>query len=438
MTVTIDPPSVPADATSVATVTVKFRNPENGQPWKGQQVILTSSGKGTRIVIPNSVTNDDGVVTATISSTFVEKKTIKAQVGDYYNSADINFSGCTSALFAPLAPVALNAKVGALIASDFNRDGNADVVFTDDLRHPSVWLGNGDGTFRNVPGDALDTRVSSFNTGDVNNDGKVDIVVTTNESGSAGVSILLGKGDGTFERGATFSTGNAFCKSAPQDYSGDGKLDLVVSDETGNLSVLLGNGDGTFQSGINTAISQSPNGVLSGDYNGDGKRDIGLYTQRDHTMSILLGNGSGAFQKAFGYDLGEAPYPSTVGDFNGDGKSDLAVGFYDNNLKVLLATGNGALSSAVPYSVGTGPVPTTGDLDGDGKPDLLTANSEETSISLLIGNGDGTFQSQIPYGNLIGPSNPNVGDFNGDGKIDFAVTNYPGALNVFLRTGCSR
>src|SRR6202166_2892744 len=82
-----------------------------------------------------------------------------------------------------------------------------------------------------------------------------------------------------------------------------------------------------------------------------------------------------------------------------------------------------------------------GDFNGDGIPDLAVS---EFGIDILLGNGDGTFKARLlapgnlPYIEFIA-----VGDFNGDGKLDLAVaycndafpTTQPGAVEILLGNG---
>ena len=63
------------------------------------------------------------------------------------------------------------------------------------------------------------------------------------------------------------------------------------------------------------------------------------------------------------------------------------------------------------------------DFNGDGKRDLAVANNADlgTGVSILLGNGDGTFGAAASV-QTGGPANHiDSGDFNGDGKRDLAV-----------------
>ena len=271
--------------------------------------------------------------------------------------------------------------------------------------------------------------------GDFNGDGKADLVVGNYFSNS--VSVLLGKGDGTFQTGVN-SNASAPTSLAVADFNGDGKADLVVGNDYEGyfVSVLLGNGDWTFQAAVNYEIgSIHTYTVAVGDFNGDGKADIVVANLGagpiPGDLSVLLGNGDGTFKAAVNYTTYAAgsPFAVAVGDFNGDGKADLAVAnLYGNNVSVLLGNGDGTFQAATNYNVGTAPFSVAaGDFNGDGKLDLAVANSGSSpargNVSVLLGRGDGTFQAAVNYNAGISPRAVAVGDFNGDGKADLVVAN---------------
>jgi hypothetical protein len=144
--------------------------------------------------------------------------------------------------------------------------------------------------------------------GDFNSDGKIDLAVAN--FGSRSVSVLLGKGDGTFQARQDFETGVAPWSLAVTDLDGDGIKDLVVgSRDNTQLSVLFGYGDGTFGPHVDlgtgdvsaallaTLRSQSTKsttgrGIASfatGDFNGDGELDQAATLSATNRVSVLLG-----------------------------------------------------------------------------------------------------------------------------------------------------
>src|SRR6266568_3265685 len=137
----------------------------------------------------------------------------------------------------------------------------------------------------------------------------------------------------------------------------------------------------------------------------------------------------------------QGPSNIVVGDFNGDGKPDLAVAnFGDWNVYVLLGNGDGTFQVARSVYFNGGGARfwyiAEGDFNGDGKLDLAVTDYSNNNVSVLLGNGDGTFQAPrtFPVGN--GPAGVAVADLNGDGKPDLVVANFDdNTLSVLLGNG---
>src|SRR5205807_5346036 len=121
-----------------------------------------------------------------------------------------------------------------------------------------------------------------------------------------------------------------------------------------SVSMLLGKGDGTFQTAMNFAVGTNPSSVAVSDFNGDGKLDLAVANQGSNNVSVLLGKGDGTFQAATNFGAGTNLFSVAVGDFNGDGKPDLAVANIGNignpsspsNVSVLLGNGDGSFQAA--------------------------------------------------------------------------------------------
>ena len=67
----------------------------------------------------------------------------------------------------------------------------------------------------------------------------------------------------------------------------------------------------------------------------------------------------------------------------------------------------------------------TGDFNGDGKPDFATVGYDG-NVDVWINRGDGTFQSPLLVPTGTAPVNLAVGDFNNDGIADIAIVSRQG------------
>src|SRR5206468_3093783 len=99
----------------------------------------------------------------------------------------------------------------------------------------------------------------------------------------------------------------------------------------------------------------------------------------------------------------------------------------------LLGNGDGTFQAAQSFpTAGLNPVTVAvGDFNGDGRPDLAVTNGANTTsgavpgnLAVLLGNGDGTFQAARTISAGITPASVAVGDFNGDVRQDLAVGNF--------------
>ena len=279
----------------------------------------------------------------------------------------------------------------SIVAGDFNRDGKSDLAVANFLsKTVAILLGNGNGTFQAARIVNVGGYPTALSAADLNADGKVDLVATDGSSGSdlgQAVEVLIGNGDGTFQSGVRYSTGQSPNGVAVADFNGDGKLDVAVSNSGSNtLSVFLGNGDGTFQPAANYPAAYYPEEIAAADLNGDGKPDIVVLNALINSISLFLGKGDGTFASRTDLPVGEAPQGLAVADFNGDGHLDLAIAnSFDDDIGVLLGVGDGTFHAPSLLVTGTYPAGVSAvDLNGDGKPDLVVANYESNTVSVLL------------------------------------------------------
>ena len=311
------------------------------------------------------------------------------------------FPSCT---FASPKTYASGTPATHFAVLDLNHDGNLDIAMASLDQMVTVLLGKGDGTFGSPtkysvgsgPGGGSGQGIAIA---DVNGDGNPDIVA----GGSVG--ILLGNGDGTFRNGAPLpavASGILIWTFAAGDLNGDGKMDVVYADiENQVVAPLLGNGDGTFRAGQTYAVEQLVDSLILADYNNDGRLDIingsgdaRLFLRPDQSsyIDILLGNGDGTFQGV----------PAYFGLPNSEANSN----FYSINGVALGKFGGGPPGALL---LGFG------------------------GLTLYPGNGKGGFQTPQAI-SFSGPETAVVAaDFNGDGIADAAVAS-GGNIAIFMGT----
>lgn len=341
---------------------------------------------------------------------------------------------------------ATNPGPHSVVVADFNHDGKLDLaVASRGSQFPEVqiFLGKGDGTF--APPTAYDIGIGEgpLAIADLNHDGNSDLVVVDVDNS---VSVLLGNGDGTFQNPVGYAIGGTGSGIAVGDFNGDGDLDIATTNQYPCycVSVLLGNGDGTFQqtSVVTFVPTILMNGLALGYFNHDRGPDLAIIGNSNNQgrVQILLGNGDGTFRIGDGYQVTAESFTIIATDLRKNGKTDLAVAEFEGpGVAVLLGNGDdGTFLQPVVYSMTGAFAVAAADMNGDGLPDLVAASDSlwPANVGILYGNGDGTFQNALLYPGGNFPEAVAIADFNGDHRLDVAVTDYLGYQEqVLLNTG---
>ncbi|HMK19059.1 MAG TPA: FG-GAP-like repeat-containing protein [Chitinophagaceae bacterium] len=249
-----------------------------------------------------------------------------------------------------------------------------------------------------------------------------------------------------------FAVGNSPFFLLLCDLDADRRSELLVTNfNSSNFSVLKNTstpGIVSFDPAINFSTGVEPDALSAADLNADGKQDIVATSISGHMFSVFIntsGPGNISFAPRIDFSTGASSWPRGIAicDMDGDGKPDIVLPdnnkIYDlaNNFWGTLSifrntTVGGIVSFASPVSYKTNEYPKTvsvSDLDGDMKLDIVVANHVGGDISVFKNNstpGNINFSSQatLPIGGRV--ELLELGDFDGDGKDDLAVSTFYG------------
>lgn len=347
----------------------------------------------------------------------------------------------------------------ALATADLNQDGAADLIVAEaDSWTVGVLLGHGDGTFEPEIEIPLPASPQSLAIADFNRDGHIDVAVGLSSFYTVGpIATLLGDGNGGFaplvlSPGPPQASGMAnvgAISMSVADFNNDGAPDIALMDvnptHTSGSWIYLNDGTGRFNPSMRALANVAGDftSVAAADINEDGCADILTQEPGNGGVFVQFGHCDGTVDSADKAALfGEGDFGTTlaVADVNGDGHIDILVtsfapgglGGAQNSgsmLSVLLGDGKGNLSRAREYRGERGSYALAlGDLNGDGRLDVITSNQDSDSLSVFLNDGNGFGDPQGIYvGRIDNPTDLMSvsalipGDFNGDGRVDFAV-----------------
>lgn len=331
---------------------------------------------------------------------------------------------------------------GGVAFLDFDRDGFEDLFFVNGGETPhgkssspirnALYRNLGNGEFKDVAAKAGVDRLAFYGmgvaVGDFDNDGFPDLYVT----GFPSSELFHNNGDGSFtditDRAGVKNAGRWAASAAWFDFDRDGYLDLVV---TNYAQFSFDDAKRCELHGMRTYCEQ--------------KAYAGM------PLTLYHNNGDGTFT-----DVSEhSGLASLVGralgviaiDVNDDGWIDLFVARDASPNLLLINQKDGTFrDAAIPAEVGynsegvakAGMGVDAGDFNGDGKPDFVVTNFNDEYHSLFVSSSSLLYLDQTVSSRLAKYTKSFVGwgihfiDYDNDGNLDLLIAN--GHINQVIET----
>ena len=321
----------------------------------------------------------------------------------------------------------------AVRTGDVTGDGAADVVLADFGGSSLLIYENlGDGTLADPRTIALKGRPIEFDLVDLNGDGALDVAILLSDVSQ--LVTYLNDGAGGFVGEADYSVPVNPTSLSVADVNDDGWADVLVAGSTDQvLSLWLNQGDGSLLESMKLDVGTVPIDTALVDFNHDGRMDAAVLSRQDGVVRLLLQPDDGAPWDVT-YELPVLPQAArmAIADFDGDGNYDIAVTSTVNGAAVYYGSGSVTHLAFNEDNVVL-PVPAellgiaAGDVNGDELPDLVIPDPAADELLIFLASPDGGFLPALQEAVGNRPIDVVLADVNGDGRMDIATADSPGA-----------
>jgi len=301
-----------------------------------------------------------------------------------------------------------------------------------------------------------DTGPQSVASVDLDGDGKADLAIANFSTVSVLRNIGTSAGTINYATKVDYATGTSSWSISAGDLDGDGKFDLAVANNNSNTISVFRNTSTSrtinFATKIDYNSGPGPASVAIGDLDGDGKADLAVANFEVQTVSVFKNMSASVgeinYATKVDYTVGLGPRTVSIGDLDGDDKAELVIANSASNTVSILrntSTSAGTINYTTKVDISTGTTPVSvaiGDLDGDGKADLAVTNVSSNTVSVFRNTstsvGTISFAAKVDYVTGSAPRPVSIGDIDGDGKADMSVGNFFDAtISIFRNTSTS-